>query len=202
MVQPAARKGDERMLRSERLHLREFQDGDFEAVHAYGSDPEVVRYMVWGPNSEDDTREFLKRARGLADADPRVGYDLAVTLGDTGELVGGIGIYIDGSNAMLGYCFARPAWGKGYATEAGELVIEFGFETMGVHRIWAGCDPDNRGSIRVLEKLGMTREGHLREESRIRGEWRDTLLFAILADEWRAQQDAEAPSGIPDRTEE
>jgi RimJ/RimL family protein N-acetyltransferase len=172
------------MFNSDRLFLREFCDDDFEAVHAYGSDPEVVRYMVWGPNSEEETRDFLERAQARAKVDPRAEYDFAVTLADTGELIGGIGIYVDGSNAMLGYCFARPVWGNGYASEAARLIVDLGFGSLGVHRVWAGCDPENVGSIGVLEKLGMTREGHLREECQIRGEWRDTLVFGILADEW------------------
>jgi RimJ/RimL family protein N-acetyltransferase len=172
------------MLQSHRLRLREFRDDDFEAVHAYASDPEVVRFLQWGPNSEENTRDFLKRAQELAHVDPRVGYEFAVTLADTGKLIGGMGIHVEGSNAMIGYCFSRPAWGQGYATEAAKLVVGFGFGSLGVHRIWADCDAENTGSIRVLEKLGMTREGHHRQDCRIRGEWRDTLVYATLADEW------------------
>jgi RimJ/RimL family protein N-acetyltransferase len=100
------------------------------------------------------------------------------------ELIGGIGIHAEGSNGMLGYCFARSAWGHGYATESGRTVLEFGFKSLRLHRIWACCDPDNAGSVRVLEKLGMRKEGHLRQDCQIRGEWRDNLLFAILEEEW------------------
>ena len=49
------------MLETERLILREFREADFEAVHEYGSDPEVVKYMLWGPNTEQDTREFIRK---------------------------------------------------------------------------------------------------------------------------------------------
>ena len=172
------------MLQSERLILREFREDDFEAVHAYASDLEVVRHMTWGPNSEAETREFLKRNQSHAEVDPRVDYGLAVIRQVSGELIGGIGLHADGSNAMLGYCYARSAWGQGYATEAARLLMDFGFVSLGVHRIWAGCDSENAGSIRVLQKLGMRQEGHFRHECQIRGEWRDTLLFAVLDDEW------------------
>ena len=172
------------MLRSDRLHLREFRDDDFEAVHAYATDLEVVRYMPWGPNSEADTRAFLKRAQGHDGVDPRVGFELAIVREDTGKLIGGIGLHVDGSSAMLGYCLARPDWGKGFATEAAGLLLGFGFESLGVHRTWAGCDSENGRSVRVLQKLGMTQEGHFRQNCQIRGEWRDTLVFAVLAHDW------------------
>lgn len=180
------------LFQSERLLLREFRDDDFDAVHAYGSDPEVVRYLPWGPNSHAATREFLKRAQSYAEVDSQVVFEYAVIRKDTGELIGGMGLHLDGPNAMLGYCFAKPAWGKGFATEAARLVVGHGFDNLEVHRTWAGCDPENSGSIRVLEKLGMTLEGHLRQDCQIRGEWRDTLVFAVLADEWNRAHRADS----------
>ena len=97
------------MLRSPRLYLREFGDDDFDAVHAYATDPEVVRYMTWGPNSEAETRDFLGRAQSHTEVDPRVQYELAVIRGDSDQLIGGVGLHVEGAKAMLGYCFARPA---------------------------------------------------------------------------------------------
>ena len=172
------------MFRSERLLLRDFRDDDLEAVHAYATDLDVVRYMTWGPNSEAETRGFLERAQSHTEVDPRVEFELAVIREEPGELIGGIGLHADGSKAMLGYCFARSAWGKGYATEAAQVMLDFGFKSLELHRIWACCDPENAGSIRVLQKLGMRQEGHLKHDCQIRGEWRDNLLFAILEDEW------------------
>ena len=173
------------MLESERLILREFIDNDFEAVHAYATDLEVLRYMEWGPNSEGETREFLARSQSHASAEPRTGYELAVVEKATDGLLGGIGLHADGTQAMLGYCFARHAWGKGYATEAARLLVDFGFDSLGIHRVWARCDSENGTSLRVLEKLGMRREGYFKHDCQIRGEWRNTALFAILEDEWR-----------------
>lgn len=166
------------MLESERLTLR-------EAVHAYAADLEVVRYMEWGPNTEAETSDFLTRAQSQASARPRTIYELAVVEAAREELIGGIGLHSDGAQAMLGYCFSRPAWGKGFATEAASLLVRFGFESLDVHRVWARCDSENAASLRVLEKIGMRREGFFRHDCQIRGEWRDTALFAILADEWR-----------------
>ena len=174
------------MIQSERLTLREFQADDLDAVHSYGSDLEVVRYMPWGPNSEEETRDFLERAQSYAAADPRVGYELAVVQTSADRLIGGIGLDANDQQAMLGYCFARPAWGQGFATEAVRLILDFAFNTLDVHRVWAGCDSENAASARVLEKVGMRREGCFKHDYQIRGVWRDTLAFAILSDEWAA----------------
>ena len=123
------------MIQGERLTLREFLADDFDAVHSYGSDPEVVRYMPWGPNTEDETRDFLERAQSYAAADPRVGYELAVVQTSTDRLIGGIGLDSADQQGILGYCFARPAWGQGFATEAARLILDFGFKTLGLHRV-------------------------------------------------------------------
>jgi ribosomal-protein-alanine N-acetyltransferase len=75
---------------------------------------------------------------------------------------------------------ARPAWGHGYATEAAAAVLGFAFDRLDLHRLAATCDPGNEGSRRVLEKAGLSYEGHLRDCLHIRGEWRDRLLFAAI----------------------
>lgn len=179
-------------LRTERLRLRDLADEDYEAVHSYASDPEVVRYMPWGPNTEQDTRDFLARAQASAAAEPRMGYELAVVTLDDDRLVGAAGLHIgpEDFQAMLGYCYHSRAWGHGYATEAARALVDFGFGVLLLHRIWAGCDTDNGASARVLEKLGMTLEGRLREDAKIRGEFRDTLVFGILRREWREEEEA------------
>ena len=58
-------------LQTERLLLRDFEDGDWQAVHCYASDPEVARFMVWGPNTEEDTREYIQRKLAEQQAEPR-----------------------------------------------------------------------------------------------------------------------------------
>ena len=87
---------------------------------------------------------------------------------------------------MLGYAYGRAAWGRGIATEAARVMVEMGFDVLGLRRIWAACDPENTGSRRVLEKVGMQVEGLLRGDTVIRGEVRDTLLWGILEPEWQA----------------
>lgn len=174
-------------LRTQRLLLRELRADDFAAVHSYASDREVVRFMEWGPNTKADTRAFLQKAEAMAAARPRSAFELGVIEIGSGALVGAAGLHVAESRdgqAMLGYCLGRNAWGRGIATEAGLAMLRFGFEDLNLHRVWAGCDPRNHGSRRVLEKLGMRQEGHLRQNVLVRSTWCDTLLFAILRSEW------------------
>jgi RimJ/RimL family protein N-acetyltransferase len=176
------------ILETRRLILREITERDFDAVHAYAADPEVVRWVPWGPNTEQDTHDFLAHCIASAAADSRMDFVFGVELRDEPGLLGSVGLYLkpyDEGQAMLGYAFGKPAWGRGIATEAARVMVEMGFDVLGLRRIWAACDPDNSASRRVLEKAGLQIEGRLREDCVIRGEVRDSLLWGILEAEWR-----------------
>jgi RimJ/RimL family protein N-acetyltransferase len=178
-------------LRLDRLRLRDWREADWPQAHAYASDPEVVRYMDWGPNTEEETRAFIRSAMQVAQASPRTNHDLAVTLLGTGEVIGGCRIWIEAAEhreASIGYSLARPHWGRGYATELAGGLLRFGFETLGMHRIWAIVEPENVASARVLEKLGLQREGRLRDHRYAKGRWRDSVLYAILEPEWAGRR--------------
>ena len=173
-------------LKTRRLLLREFTPDDYEAAHAYAGDPEVTRYMEWGPNTPEDTRIFLTRATERQHENPRLNYTLAIDHPDHG-VIGGCGIYITSTqnrNASIGYCLNSSHWGKGYATEVAGKLIAYGFEALGMHRITATCDPRNTASWRVMEHNNMKREGHLREDKQLRGEWRDSYIYSILRHEY------------------
>ncbi len=92
--------------------------------------------------------------------------------------------------ASIGYVLRRDCWGRGYATEAGRGLLRFGFERIKAHRIFASCDVEHVRSIRVLEKLGMTREGRHRQDTWYpsSASWRDSYYYAILEDEWIGRQ--------------
>ena|SRR5688572_10733038 len=168
-------------LVTSRLVLREYARSDFEAVHRFASDPESVRFVAWGPNTPEDTRNFIEGWLEEQAGSPRTGYTFAVTE-PGGEPFGSVGLYLGGpAQAETGFAIAPDRWGSGFATEAAEAVLRFGFDELGLHRIWATCRPDNAASYRVLEKIGMQREGYLRDHILIRGEWRDSLLYAAIA---------------------
>jgi ribosomal-protein-alanine N-acetyltransferase len=174
-------------LETERLLLRAIRADDETAVHEYASDPEVVRLMIWGPNTREATREFLFRALAARTQWPRPNVGLAIELKSERRMIGSIELRInDEANrtADLGYVLNRKYWGHGYMTESARAVLNVAFNELKLHRIWATCHAQNRASYRVMEKLGMRREGLFLKNAMEKGEWRDTYLYAILAEEW------------------
>jgi len=86
-------------------------------------------------------------------------------------------------SAMIGYDLSQKYTGKGYATKAVLLSLEIAFKTLGLHRVSAGAEPENIGSLRVLEKAGFKREGYSRKILRVDDQWRDTVNMAILEED-------------------
>lgn len=179
------------ILTTERLLLRDFIKSDWEAVLAYQQDPLYLRYNEWTSRTPDEVRAFVQMFLDHQKQEPRIKFQFAVTLKPSGQLIGNCGLRRDSEEAHeadIGYELDPRFWGKGYATEAARAVLHFGFTQINLHRITAWCVAENTGSARVLEKLGMRQEGHLREHQYFRGRWWDTLLYAILYDEWRAHE--------------
>ena len=106
----------------------------------------------------------------------------------TGQLIGdcaAMPLADDPRQCEIGFTLAERYQGHGYATEAARLLIGYLFTVRGKHRIIAHVDPRNAPSAAVLERLGMRREGHLRESTWAKGEWTDDLLYAVLDHEWQ-----------------
>jgi len=175
-------------IKTNRLLLRELRKSDWQAIHEYASDPDVVRYMDWGPNTIEQTKEFIEAATRDKHEKPRRIFTLAIVLKDEKTVIGSCGIHIsspENREGWLGYCLNRECWKMGYGTEASTGLVDFGFHELGLHRIFATCAPENIASSRVLEKSGMKKEGHLREHKWSKGEWRDSYLFAVLEKDWK-----------------
>lgn len=173
-----------------RLLLRDFAAEDEAALLALEADPAVYRYRDSGPPTEEEIRNFFRRTQDVLRLEPRPAYILAIALPTDGRLIGVVTLTVTNrelGQAELGYRLSQNCWGQGYATEAAQALVSSGFATMGLHRIYALCHPDNTGSQRVMEKMGMQYEGHLREDWRYRnGAWRDSLLYAVLHQDWQA----------------
>jgi len=183
-------KSESLTITTRRLSLREFGPEDFHAVHQYASDPIVVKYLSWGPNSENETIGFLDRAAKSRLVSPRIEYHLAIVLPE-GTLIGGCSIEVadrQNEQGTIGYMFNRQYWHQGYATEVAKLLVGFGFGHLRLHRIWATCDPANTYSEKVLVRIGMKKEGILRENLKLKDRWRNSLLYAILSDEHRIME--------------
>jgi Acetyltransferases, including N-acetylases of ribosomal proteins len=193
-------------LETPRLILRKFTPDDFAVAHTYASVRENVLFMPWGPNSEDDTRNFINMAIARADENPCRDYQYAVTLKESGRLIGGCCLTIkENETGELGWILHRDYWKQGYGPELGEALLELGFGELGLHRITANCDADNYGSYRVMEKIGMRREG-LFIEGRAANKltdkkYSDSLIYAILRDEWETRREINYYNTLPCRFE-
>src|SRR5512139_3359115 len=165
-------------LHTDRLLLREFVIADWPALLAYQRDPRYLRYYEWADRTLDDAQRFVQMFLEQQAEQPRRKFQLAVVLQASGQLIGNCGIRQASAGAHeadIGYELAPDHWGRGYATEAARAIVQFGFAELKVHRIWAWCIADNIASARVLEKLGFTLEGRLREKEYFKGRWWDTL---------------------------
>lgn len=142
---------------------------------------------VW-PADEHSRSSYRARMRRYSrDVRSDMGYPFFVFHAETGRLLGGltIGQIRRGvsQTASLGYWMGQPHAGKGYMTRAVRAVAPHVFERLGLRRIEAACLPENAASIRLLEKVGFTREGYARSYLCIAGAWRDHLLYALLHDD-------------------
>jgi RimJ/RimL family protein N-acetyltransferase len=166
--------------------LRPLLPSDFEAVHGFSSDPEVCRFMQWGPNTEEQTRAFIESTLANQETSPKITYDFVIVLAKTSQVIGNFTLRLGKADSQLGeigYVLAREAWGKGYASEAADLVIKFGFTDLSLHKISATCEPLNFASAKVLQKAGLRFEGFLHKHFFIKGQWRDSLLFGCVREE-------------------
>ena len=176
-------------LVTDRLTLRRLVSQDAAAVFRYRSLAEVRRFQGWEPSTLQEVEVALLANPGDADA-PGTWLQLALERRLDGELLGDCGLHFpaaDRAQAEIGVTVAPEHQGRGYATEALGAVLGFLFEALGKHRVRASVDPENLPSIRLLERLGMRREGHLLESLWFKGRWADDVLFALLDREWRAR---------------
>lgn len=170
------------VIETERLRLRPLSVEDAEALHPTYADAELMTYWSGAPHrSLEETRAELARVT----PDWR---RWAITLKDgDGAAIGtlGAGEKRQGNVSEIGYMLARRHWGGGLAREAVTALIDRIF-AEGQRRVFADTDPDNAASRALLERLGFTLEGHLRAEWETHLGVRDTTLYGLLADEWRA----------------
>ena len=150
-------------------------------MFAYASNAEWARYLdVPQPYTWRNAEEHI--AQTIL-ADPAKNPTWAIV--HEGRVSGGINLTFDAFGAAeMGYSITRPLWGRGLMTEAAVAVLAYGFQSMDPARIYAHADIRNTGSWRVMEKLGMQREGVLRRHRTLRGENIDDVLYAILREEW------------------
>lgn len=168
---------------TERLRLRAHRPDDLEPLLSYYSDPEVTRYLPWPPWSREDAERHLQRRllrTGIDKVDSGVG--LVVEL--DGRVIGDVVMWPADDTLQrceIGWAFHPSVAGHGYATEAVRALIDVAFGTYGMRRLFAHLDPRNTASARLCERIGMTKEAHLRQDFWAHGEWADTVVYGLLA---------------------
>ena len=175
-------------LQGKVIALRELRDDDAEAIFSYASRQDVARHVTWDAHPDiATTREVLRGWIANAHTEPRTDYELAAVAVDEplpGWMIAAGRISVTSARHQtgdIGYVVHPELWGKGIGSEIATLLIRFGFDALGLHRIAATAHPDNPGSQRVLERAGMRYEGRIRHHMLTSDGWRDSLSYAILA---------------------
>lgn len=175
-------------IRTERLLLRPFVPHDLDALHAMFGDPEVTRYLDHGPLSLDKVRELLARILPMTRIDAqRNELRLAAELRATSQVIGDFSLWrtsVKHGQGEIGFVLHPEHQGHGYALESMRELLRIGFVEAGLHRIVGRCDAENVASAALMERLGMRREAHFRQNELIKGAWSDELVYALLASEW------------------
>lgn len=181
---------------TKRLMLRPYTLQDLDDLHAVRSRPDVARYLYWDALTVEQTRAALERKVGQTVlAAENDALCLAVTLpGAEGTATGVIGEVVlwwrsvEYRQGEIGFVFHPDHGGRGYATEAAAAMLDLGFESAGMHRIYGRTDARNVSSANLMRRLGMRQEAHFRENEWFKGEWGSELIFAIIEDEWRTRR--------------
>ncbi|MFN7249907.1 MAG: GNAT family N-acetyltransferase [Anaerobacillus sp.] len=177
-------------LETERLILRKVTLNDVEDMYDYGSNGEVTKYVTW------ETHKTLSDSKGFVDfvlnqyENGKVA-PWGIEYKETGKFIGTIDFVswqVNHHVAEIGYVISPDYWGMGITTEAANEIIKFGFDNMDLVRIQARCFVENRGSERVMEKIGMSFEGIIRKGMFVKGKHQDLKMYSILKEEFSSLQ--------------
>ncbi|HEX7154291.1 MAG TPA: GNAT family N-acetyltransferase [Thermoanaerobaculia bacterium] len=171
-------------LTTQRLMLRPFELEDAPVVHRLASDRQIALNTgtIPHPYPEGEAERWISKHQEGFDAGREVTF--AILTG--ADLVGAVGLSLnrDDDNAEIGYWVGVPYWNHGYASEASEAVIRYGFEELALNKIYARFFSRNAASGRVMQKLGMAFEGRFRQQHKKWGEYLDTEQYGLLREEW------------------
>jgi RimJ/RimL family protein N-acetyltransferase len=185
-------------LRTARLTIRPVAAADVDGMHAYQSDPAVCRYLPYEPRSRAEMAAKVAQwsaARTLAgDGDYWI---LAVERTATPGVIGDLYFALQSAanaGGVIGWVLHPAHQGHGYMTEAASALLDVAFTDLALHRVRAVLDPRNTASAALCRRLGMRQEAHFVEDLWFKGAWSDTVVYALLAREWR-RPSAPAPGG-------
>jgi RimJ/RimL family protein N-acetyltransferase len=174
-------------ITTERLIVRRFAETDLADFLAYHAHPDMVATLPGEPMTPDQAKVYLAKQAAAGDNEKDLWHALAVWHRADARVIGEVGIFLGaapGDQGEIGFALHPDYQGQGYAAEAAQALLHYAFVVCGLHRITAQCDTRNTASYRLMERLGMRREGHLRQSRSTRGVRHDEYLYALLRDEW------------------
>jgi RimJ/RimL family protein N-acetyltransferase len=188
-------------LETDRLRLRPLLASDEDDLFAYQSDPDVVRYIPWPVR----TREQVRASLGVVTAydalsDTNEHLVLGIVLKETQAVIGQLNLSItsrEHRQGSFGYVVSGAHARRGYAFEASRALLTYAFTSGGLHRVTARIDTRNRASAGVAEKLGMRREGELRDDEFFKGAWTNLWIYGLLETDWAEDASASALRSQP-----
>lgn len=176
-------------IQTERLYIKEIAWSDAESIHNIHSIPQVDEFNTLGlPKDFNETKALIKSAIEDQSNKNRKEFAWIVRLKNSDIIIGLCGMFNSADKFKIGeiyYKLIPEYWGNGYATEIAKALVKFGFNDLKLHRIEAGAAVENIKSLRVLEKIRMTKEGIRRKILPIRGQWVDGYQYAIVEDDRR-----------------
>ncbi len=176
--------------RTERLLLRPLSPTDEADLYKYQSLPDVVRFIPWPARTQQQVHDALINAIANNRLSDEGDYALlGIVLPSTGQVIGQLSLMYrskEDQRAEIGYVINPEFANQGFATEACEALVSLLFATGKFHRIVAKIDARNTPSESVVKKLGFRKEAHMLEEEFFKGEWTDTLIYAVLKNEWQS----------------
>ncbi|WP_257349502.1 GNAT family N-acetyltransferase [Pseudalkalibacillus decolorationis] len=169
-------------LHSERLVLREINQGDLEGIFAIFSDPEVLTYYGMDPiQSKEEVNDLIQKYR--VGFEHGTVYRWAIVRKEDNQFLGTCGYHNWHHRyyrAEIGYELSPAYWGMGYMQEAASKIIEYGHSELGIHRIGALISPFNKSSIRLVERLGFSKEGVLKDYAYSGESYHDLTMYAKI----------------------
>lgn len=170
-------------LKTDRLSLKPITEQDFDFIVKLETRPENKEYEMEGILKRDiiieGCKEFIEGEKML----PEDGGIKYIVCNEKNEMIGSVSLSCNWEKTKeweLGYIFLSEYWGKGYATEAVKSVINFAFKDLGIHKLMAFVNAENKRSVDLAKCIGMVDEGYMREARLVDGKWNDEFVFTLL----------------------
>ncbi|MBH8562618.1 GNAT family N-acetyltransferase [Nostoc sp. CENA67] len=177
---------------TKRLIIRRLAETDLHDYLQCQTHPEILPYMPGEPITEEGAKRYVPHLAAVEIGDKPVFIVFAIQHIADAKMIGQVSINLSAkeqSQGEIGWILHPDYQGRGYATEAAQVLLNYCFAQRKLHRITAMCDTRNTASVRLMERLGMRREAHLKQSIFIQGAWRDEYIYALLRDEWLLQQE-------------